>query len=73
MNKRISYDLQHVLREESFQADNDALSCYDRIIDDVAGISAMRLGLSRQAAKYMKEVLTTMKHKILVGGKPSEY
>ena len=73
LNKRISYDLQHVLREESFQADNDALSCYDRIIDDVAGISAMRLGLSRQSARYMKAVLTSMKHKILIGGKPSEY
>ena len=72
LNKRISNELQHVLREESFQADNDALSCYDRIIDDVAGIAAMRLGLSRQAARYMKKVLTNMKHKILVGGRPSE-
>ena len=33
----------------------------------------MRLGLSRQAARYMNTVLTSMKHKILVGGRPLEY
>ena len=72
LNKRLFYDLQLVLRKEAFQADNDAMSCYDRIIDDVAGMASMRLGLSLDAAQYMKPVLTGFKHKILVGGEPSE-
>ena len=27
LNERFSYDLQHVLREEAFQADNYAMNC----------------------------------------------
>ena len=45
LNKRLSYDLQHVLREEAFQADNDATNCYDRIVDNIAVLACMRMGL----------------------------
>ena len=71
LNKRISYDLQHVLRQESFQADNDALSCYDRIIDDIAGLASMRMGMSLEAAQFMKRALISFKHSILLRGEPS--
>ena len=52
LNKRISYDLQLVLREESFQADNDATDCYDRIIDNVAVLASTRMGLSEASGRF---------------------
>ena len=72
LNKRLSYDLQLTLREDAFQADNDAANCYDRIVDNVAAIATMRMGLSSRAARFMKETLVSFKHSILIGGQPSE-
>ena len=57
---------------ESFQADNDALSCYDRIIDDIAGLALARMGLTLKVARYMKRVLTGFKPRIILGGTPSK-
>ena len=71
LNKKLTYNLQHVLRMEAFQSDNDALSCYDRIIDNLAVIATMRLGLSNHAATFLKKQLHRFKHHILLGGQPS--
>ena len=72
LNKRLSYDLQLILREESFQSDNDAMSCYDRIVDDIAVLACMRMGLGRRAGRFLKKVLTHFRHQIVIGGSPSE-
>ena len=71
LNKRVSYDLQLVMREESFQSDNDARNCYDRIVDDIAVLSCMRMGLSKEAGVFLKKVLTHFRHHIVLGGEPS--
>ena len=71
LNKRLSYDLQLTLREESFQADNDAMNCYDRILDNVAVIASMRMGLSVKGGRFLKKQLCEFKHKILMNGRPS--
>ena len=71
LNKRLSYDLQHTLRMESFQADNDAVSCYDRIVVNIAAIATMRLGLGGEAAKFLVKTLREFRHKIMLGGVPS--
>ena len=49
LNKRLSYDLQLITRGEAFQSDNDAISCYDRIVDDIAVLACMRMGLGKKA------------------------
>ena len=58
LNKRLSYDLQRVLRQDAFQADNDATNCYDRIVDNIAVIACMRMGLALKAGKFLKKQLT---------------
>ena len=70
LNKKLSYDIQLVMREESFQSDNDALSCYDRIIDNLAVIAAMRIGLSESTGKFLKRQLHEFKHCILLANVP---
>ena len=55
----MSYDLQHVLRQDYFQADNETLSCYDLIMDDIAGMEYMRMGLSEKTAKFMTKTLVS--------------
>lgn len=72
LNKRMSYDLQYVMRMPSFQADNDAVNCYDRIVVNIAAIAAMRMGLGEEAAKFLVKTLRKFKHSIRLGGKPSE-
>ena len=72
LNKRLSYDLQLITREEAFQSDNDAMSCYDRIVDDIAVLACMRMGLGKKAGKFLKRVLNHFKHQIVIGGSPSE-
>ena len=72
LNKRLNYDLQHVLREEAFQADNGTMNCYKRIIDNISVIVCMRMGLSERAGRFLKEQLTGFKHKILIGNQTSE-
>ena len=71
LNKRISYDLQHTLRMESFQADNDAVSCYDRIVVNIAAIASMRIGLGKEAARFLVRTLRGFNHIILLEGVPS--
>ena len=72
LNKRLSYYLQLILREEAFQADNDAMNCYDRIIDNIAVIASLRMGLSSKGGEFLKRQLTAFQHKILLNGKPSK-
>ena len=53
-NKRLSYDLQLILREEAFQADNDVMNCYDCILDIVAVIVLMRIGLMQSRGGFLR-------------------
>ena len=71
LNKRVSYDLQLTLREEAFQADNDATDCYDRIIHNIAVVASMRMGLSKRGGRFLKEQLQKFQYHIVLGGRPS--
>ena len=43
--KRLTYDLSRILRSNLGTFDNDAKSCYDRIINSIAMLAAKRLGM----------------------------
>ena len=49
MLKRLTYDLTRILRSNLGTFDNDAKSCYDRIVNSVAMIAARRLGMPEAA------------------------
>ena len=72
LNKRISYDLQLVTREESFQLDNDAMNCYNRIVDNIAVLACMRMGLRSEVGKFLKGLLIHFRHHIVLGREPSK-
>ena len=70
-NKQIRYDLQLILRQDSFQADNDAADCYNRIIDNIVVIASMRMGLSVKGGEFLRDQLRSFKYYIVLGRKPS--
>jgi hypothetical protein len=49
MLKRLTYDLSRILRSNLGTFDNDAKSCYDRIINGIAMLASRRLGMSTEA------------------------
>lgn len=49
MLKRLTYDLTRILRCNLGTFDNDAKSCYDRIINGFAMLASQRLGMSEEA------------------------
>lgn len=64
MLKRLTYDLTRILRSNLGTFDNDAKSCYDRIINGIAMISAQRLGMSEEAIAVHAGVLWAMQYTI---------
>jgi hypothetical protein len=46
--KQLTYDLSRVLKTNLGTFDNDAKSCYDRIINGIAMVAARRLGMPQQ-------------------------
>lgn len=62
--KRLTYDLSRILRSNLGTFDNDAKSCYDRIINSIAMIAAQRLGMSAEAIAVHAGVLWAMQYSI---------
>ncbi len=65
--KRLTYDLSRLLRTNLGTFDNDAKSCYDRVINGLAMIAARRLGMPALAIRTHAGVLAQMKYHIKTG------
>jgi hypothetical protein len=64
MLKRLSYNLSRVLRTNMGTFDNDAKSCYDRIINGLAMLAARRLGMPTTTIATHAGVLSQMKYTV---------
>jgi len=62
--KLMSYDLSRVLKSNLATMDNDAKSCYDRIIIALGMLASRRLGMPASVARVHAETLRNMLHKI---------
>jgi hypothetical protein len=62
--KRMTYDLTRIQRSNLGTFDNDAKSCYDRIVNSVAMLASQRLGMPSSAIKTHAGVLATMQYTI---------
>jgi hypothetical protein len=62
--KRLTYDLSRLLRSNLATFDNDAKSCYDRVINGLAMIAARRLGMPDTAIRTHAGVLAHMKYTV---------
>jgi hypothetical protein len=62
--KRLTYDLTRLLRTNLGTFDNDAKSCYDRVINGLAMIAARRLGMPELVIQTHAGVLAHMKYSI---------
>ena len=62
--KRLTYDLSRILRTNLGTFDNDAKSCYDRIVNSVAMLAAKRLGMPDPALTTHAGILWAMKYSI---------
>ncbi len=64
MLKRLTYDLTRIQRSHLGSFDNDAKSCYDRIITSVAMLASKRLGMPNAALQTHSGVLASMRYTI---------
>jgi hypothetical protein len=62
--KRLTYDITRILRSNLGTFDNDAKSCYDRIINGLAMLAARRLGMPDSAIRTHAGVLAQMQYAI---------
>ena len=62
--KRLTYDLSRLLRSNLGTFDNDAKSCYDRVINGLAMLAARRLGMPDAAIRTHAGVLSSMRYLI---------
>jgi hypothetical protein len=62
--KRLTYDLSRLLRSNLGTFDNDAKSCYDRVINGLAMLAARRLGMPDAAIRTHAGVLSLMRYSI---------
>ena len=60
--KQLSYDLSHQCRTNLATFDNDASTCYDRIIVALAMLAARRLRMPRNAVQTHAEALHMMRY-----------
>ena len=60
--KRLTYDLTRIQRSNLGTFDNDAKSCYDRIINSVAMMAARRLGMPENQVATHAGVLKNMRY-----------
>jgi hypothetical protein len=60
--KRLSYDLTRLLRTNLGTFDNDAKSCYDRVVNGIAMLVSRRLGMPAPAIATHAKVLERMKY-----------
>jgi hypothetical protein len=59
---RLTYDLSRILRSNLGTFDNDAKSCYNRIVNSVAMLAATRLGMPDHAVATHAGVLWAMQY-----------
>jgi hypothetical protein len=64
MLKKLSYDLSRILRTNMGTFDNDAKSCYDRIINGLAMLAARRLGMPTTMVATHAGVLSQLKYTV---------
>ena len=64
MLTQLSTDLFRVLKLDFFRFDNDASSCYDRIIVALAMLAAHRCGMPEQAVQVRADALQFMKYTV---------
>jgi len=64
MLKLVSYDLSRALKKDMVSMDNDAKSCYDRIVIPLAMLASRRLGVPKTVARAHAETLRNMLHRI---------
>lgn len=64
MNKRLIYDLAHLMRRPIVLCSNDSKSCYDRIAQFMASMSLQRMGMPIQPLKSMFSTIQSMEHAV---------
>ena len=64
MLKLLTYDNSRTYRSNLMTMDNDAKSCYDRIIISLAMLASRRLGMPATVARAHAETLRNMLHRI---------
>jgi hypothetical protein len=60
--KRLSYDLSRITKTNLATFDNDAKSCYDRVVNSVAMLASKRMGMPDSAITTHAGVLREMKY-----------
>jgi hypothetical protein len=60
--KRLTYDMTRIQRSNLGTFDNDAKSCYDRIINSLAMLSAQRIGMPHTPIATHAGVLASMRY-----------
>ena len=62
--KRLTYDLTRIQRSNLGTFDNDAKSCYDRIVNSLAMLVSKRLGMPDEAIRTHAGVLSSMRYTV---------
>jgi hypothetical protein len=60
--KKLTYDLSRILRSNLGTFDNDAKSCYDRIVNGIAMLAARRLGMPESVVAAHAATLRLMQY-----------
>ena len=64
LNKRLTMDLLRLKRQAGALCANDAKSCYDRIVHNVAVLAIRRLGMAAAPIRSMFETIQLAKHHV---------
>jgi hypothetical protein len=62
--KRLTYDLTRITKSNLGTFDNDAKSCYDRIVNGLAMLAARNVGMPLPAVQTHAGVLAAMRYTI---------
>jgi hypothetical protein len=66
LNKRLTMDLLRQRRQAGALCSNDAKSCYDRIVHNIASLAMRRTGLPAEPIKLMFESLQKAEHRVTI-------
>ena len=64
LNKRLTYDILRITRQDAAAAEFDVVACFDRIIPALVVVACRRLGLGKQAGDLLLDSLTGLQHQI---------
>jgi len=64
LNKRLSWDIARQLKEPMAMCSNDAKSCYDRIVHNIASLSLQRVGVQESYIICMFTTIQNLEHRI---------